>query len=124
MTTLVDNGNGSFTYTSEDGTVTTFNETTSTLVDNGNGTFTYTDEDETVSTVDCKSATVVDNLDSTYTITDDDTALIEFASSNIRCNAFWPIADTDMTQVVFERARQAAQSQGAEPPAVPNSCTR
>jgi NAD(P)-dependent dehydrogenase (short-subunit alcohol dehydrogenase family) len=45
------------------------------------------------------------------------TALIEFASSNIRCNAFWPIADTDMTQVVFERARQAAQSQGAEPPA-------
>lgn len=44
------------------------------------------------------------------------TALIEFGSS-IRCNAFWPIADTDMTQVVFERARQMAEAKGAEAPA-------
>ncbi|WP_430930938.1 hypothetical protein [Robiginitalea biformata] len=44
VTTLVDNGDGSFTYTSEDGTITTFTETTSTLVDNGGGTYTYTDE--------------------------------------------------------------------------------
>ncbi|MFX0557253.1 beta strand repeat-containing protein, partial [Maribacter sp. CXY002] len=71
VTTLVDNGNGSFTYTSEDGTVTTFTETLSTLVDNANGTFTYTNEDGVATTFDAKIASVVDNVDGTYTITDD-----------------------------------------------------
>ena len=50
-TTLVDNGNGTFTYTSEDGTTwvpVSASETTTTLVDNGNGTFTYTSEDGTL----------------------------------------------------------------------------
>ena len=51
ITTLVDNNNGSFTYTSEDGTVTTWSETTSTLTNNNDGTYTYTDEDGTITTI-------------------------------------------------------------------------
>lgn len=35
---------------------------------------------------------------------------MELARAKIRCNAFWPVAETDMTQVVFERAGQAAQA--------------
>ena len=31
VTTLVDNGDGTFTYTSEDGTTTTYDETTTTI---------------------------------------------------------------------------------------------
>jgi hypothetical protein len=87
ITTLIDNGNGTFSYTSEDGTVTTFdakdtnttkfgqlgdsvyyvdgfgdttkvfvnNDTViSTLVDDGNGLFTYTDEKGLTTTFDTK----------------------------------------------------------------------
>lgn len=42
---------------------------------------------------------------------------LELARANIRCNAFWPVADTDMTQVVFERAGQAAASNNRPAPA-------
>lgn len=42
---------------------------------------------------------------------------LELGRSNIRCNAFWPVADTDMTQVVFERAGQAAASKNQPAPA-------
>lgn len=44
------------------------------------------------------------------------TAVLEFSRHQIRCNAFWPIADTDMTQVVFDRARQNADAQGTAAP--------
>ncbi|MBL7472756.1 hypothetical protein [Robertkochia sediminum] len=83
VTTLVDNGDGSFTYTSEDGTVTTFNETTSGLVDNGNGTFTYTDEDNVVTTFDAKIASIVDNGDGTFTVTDDFGTVVTVDTNNI-----------------------------------------
>ena len=43
-------------------------EALTTIVDNGNGTFTYTDEDGTATTFDAKIATVLDNADGTYTI--------------------------------------------------------
>ncbi|PCJ90740.1 MAG: hypothetical protein COA50_16945, partial [Flavobacteriaceae bacterium] len=49
----------------------TLAETTSTLVDNGNGTFTYTNEVGGITTFDSKITTVVDNLDGTFDITDD-----------------------------------------------------
>lgn len=82
VTTLVDNGDNSFTYTSEDATVTnfdaahtlsepvantvrltrpdgtfddvavSFSETITTLVDNGNNTFTYTSENATITNFD------------------------------------------------------------------------
>ena len=45
------------------------------------------------------------------------TSLIEFARYNIRSNAIWPVAETDMTQVVFDRANAQAEDQGTRAPA-------
>ena len=49
VTDFIDNGDGTFTYTNEEGTEyildITANETLTTLVDNNDGTLTYTDED-------------------------------------------------------------------------------
>jgi len=54
VTSLIDNGDGTFTYTDENGDPFTFGaaETITTLVDNGDGTFTYTSEDGTETTYD------------------------------------------------------------------------
>lgn len=38
------------------------------------------------------------------------TAVLELTRYGIRTNALWPVAETDMTQVVFERARQTAEA--------------
>jgi 3-oxoacyl-[acyl-carrier protein] reductase len=38
------------------------------------------------------------------------TAILELTRYGIRTNALWPVAETDMTQVVFERARQMAEA--------------
>ena len=43
-------------------------------------------------------------------------AVLEFGRTDIRINALWPVADTDMTQVVFERAGAQA-TQEDRPPA-------
>lgn len=45
------------------------------------------------------------------------TSVLELARAGIRMNAMWPVADTDMTQVVFERAAAAAAEKGAPAPA-------
>ncbi|XMO87919.1 hypothetical protein AAFN75_06415 [Algibacter sp. AS12] len=70
VTTLIDNTDGTFTYTSENNTQTTFNANGN-LIDNNNGTFTYTNAANTVTTFDAKLTSVEDNTDGTYTITDD-----------------------------------------------------
>ena len=44
------------------------------------------------------------------------TSLLEFGRYGIRSNALWPVAQTDMTQVVFERARAAAAQRGEPAP--------
>lgn len=44
------------------------------------------------------------------------TAVLELSRYNIRTNAVWPIAETDMTEVVFERAKAAAGEHDAPPP--------
>lgn len=44
------------------------------------------------------------------------TWVMELSRYGIRCNAFWPIAETDMTRVVFERATQDAVSKGQAAP--------
>ncbi|MCO6175397.1 hypothetical protein NHF50_10110 [Flavobacterium sp. NRK F10] len=70
LTSLVDNGNGTITYTDEDGVGTVINlstavaavETLTSLVDNGNGTITYTDEDGVATVLDM--ATLI-NLNTT-----------------------------------------------------------
>jgi NAD(P)-dependent dehydrogenase (short-subunit alcohol dehydrogenase family) len=43
-------------------------------------------------------------------------AVLEFSRFNIRTNAIWPVAETDMTQVVFERANAQAKDQDTQPP--------
>jgi len=43
-------------------------------------------------------------------------AVLEFSRFNIRNNAIWPVAETDMTQVVFERAAAQAKDQGTTAP--------
>ncbi len=101
LSTLTDNGDGTFTYTNEDGVATTFDskiatvvdntdgsytitddfgtsvtidttDTTTTLVDNGNGSFTYTSEDGTVTTFTETLSTLTDNGDGTFTYTNED----------------------------------------------------
>lgn len=47
VTTLVDNGDGTFTFTNEQGIETTFSTGTSDLVDNGDGTYTFTNSQGT-----------------------------------------------------------------------------
>lgn len=44
------------------------------------------------------------------------TAVQEFGKINVRCNAMWPVAQTDMTQVVFDRAAAQARARGEPPP--------
>ena len=43
-------------------------------------------------------------------------AVLELTKFNIRCNAMWPVADTDMTQVVFDRAKSMADQKGETAP--------
>ena len=79
VTTLVNNNNGTFTYTAEDGTITTLDvtawETITSLVDNNDGTATYISEDGSVTTISTSSETVTtltDNSDGTYLYTAED----------------------------------------------------
>ena len=44
------------------------------------------------------------------------TWVLELERYGIRCNAFWPIAETDMTQVVFQQAVKAAERDGKPAP--------
>ncbi|TDQ30830.1 hypothetical protein CLV82_1526 [Zeaxanthinibacter enoshimensis] len=54
---LVDNSDGTYTFTDADGTVTVISDTSiSTLTDNGDGTYTYTDESNTVQTIDTNAS--------------------------------------------------------------------
>lgn len=54
ISTLTDNGDDTYTYTDEAGTIVTIDasETTTTLTNNGDGTATYTSEDGTVTVLD------------------------------------------------------------------------
>jgi 3-oxoacyl-[acyl-carrier protein] reductase len=42
---------------------------------------------------------------------------VELARFGIRCNALWPVAETDMTQVVFDGVRQRSAAQNVAAPA-------
>ena len=68
ITTLTDNGDGTFTYNSENGTITTF-DAKGTLVNNGDGTFTFTDAGGNITSFDAKG-TLVDNGNGSFTFTD------------------------------------------------------
>ena len=65
ITTLVDNGDGTFTYTSENGTTTTYDETTTTIaLSTNNQDIQYTDEDGNTTTLNLCAA-----VDSCETVT-------------------------------------------------------
>ncbi len=85
VTTIVDNGDGTFTYTDEDGNTTIIDvsnlETLTYLALNPDGkTLEYTDEDGIVTSIDLETVidnfetvtTIVDNGDGTFTYTDED----------------------------------------------------
>jgi len=85
VTTIVDNGDGTFTYTDEDGNTTVIDvsnlETLTILALNPDGkTLEYTDEDGVVTQIDLEQVikdfetvtTIVDNGDGTFTYTDED----------------------------------------------------
>lgn len=84
VTTLVDQGNRTYTYTSENGTATVVDarDTVTTLVDNLNGSFTYTNEAGLAVTISAGAQTIttlVDNANRTYTYTSENatTTLID-----------------------------------------------
>ncbi|MCA0133037.1 hypothetical protein LBU54_10625, partial [Winogradskyella sp. D23] len=74
VTTLVDNNDGSFSYTSEDGSITIIQK--SALLDNGNGTFTFDSGNGAPITIDVSAletlTSIVNNLDGTFTYNDED----------------------------------------------------
>ncbi len=80
LTTLVDNGDGTMTYTDENGVAIVIDitnmETLTSLVDNGDGTMTYTDEDGVATIINIANmetlTSLVDNGDGTMTYTDED----------------------------------------------------
>ncbi len=78
ITTLVDNGDGTFTYTAEGGSATTIDAasletlTTVTQIVTGNTIATYTDEDGVSFDIDETITTLVDNGDGTFTFTHED----------------------------------------------------
>lgn len=99
LTTLVDNGDGTITYTDEDGGTTILNigaiagtETVTNLVDNGDGTITYTNENAVAQTVDIAAivaanetvTTLVDNGNGTFTYTNEaaGTTTINYNANN------------------------------------------
>jgi hypothetical protein len=64
--TAIDNGDGTYTLTLADGTTVTILDTSvSTMVDNGNGTFTYTDELGTVTTFSAGVPEIITTLTNT-----------------------------------------------------------
>ncbi|MCB9188250.1 MAG: hypothetical protein H6599_03100 [Flavobacteriales bacterium] len=92
ITTFVNNGDGTFTYTSEDGTMTTFDttfiETPTSLVNNGDGTFTFTNELGVTTTFDTTAVaetitTFVNNGDGTFTYTSEDGTMTTFDTTFI-----------------------------------------
>src|SRR5690625_3319937 len=52
ITVLVDNGDGTFTYTNEEGTLVTFDANTTSFTDNGDNTFTFTNDNGDTMTID------------------------------------------------------------------------
>lgn len=72
-TTIVDNGDGTYTVNQGNGAPLTFNgapESITTLVDNGNGSYSYTSENGTITSIQLVNTTIIDNGDGTYTVDD------------------------------------------------------
>ena len=106
--TIVDNGDGTFTFTNSDGTVHTIDgaaETVTTIIDNGDGTFTYTNEIgvDTVITFETISnqTLVTDNTPGQITITDGNSLTINTDDADAdSSNEIQTVASSDNTVTV------------------------
>src|SRR5690554_1950649 len=78
---FVDNGDGTFTHTTVDGTVLTFDANTTTMVDNGDGTYVFTNANGDTITVDV-IGDVVTNIQN-YVPTHSSTVLLIGSNSDI-----------------------------------------
>src|SRR5690606_23668461 len=76
VTTLIGNGDGTYSYTSEDGTVATFDANTSTVTDNGDGTYTITGDDGTAVTIDVAGDVLTELQDNTSDVHNEVLSLI------------------------------------------------
>jgi hypothetical protein len=85
VTTLVDNGDGSFTYTSEDGTVTIWNETTTSIAYNSAlHQITYTDEDGNPQVLDLNVGDLAyDAVNNTLTYTNEEGVATALPLNNV-----------------------------------------
>ena len=96
ITTFTDNGNGTYTYVSENGTSTTTavpgSETVTTLVDNGNSTFTYTSENGSITTITYGGVetvtTLTDNGGGSYTYVSENGTVTNFTTSTETVTTF------------------------------------
>ncbi|EWH08760.1 collagen triple helix repeat-containing protein, partial [Cellulophaga geojensis KL-A] len=84
ITSLTDNGDGTFTYENESGAATTFDSKRSTVLDNGDGTFTITDDSGNAATIDTNNTvtTLVNNGDGSFTYTSEDGTLTNFVGTD------------------------------------------
>ncbi|MCO5726084.1 hypothetical protein NG653_14610, partial [Robiginitalea sp. 2V75] len=106
-------GDGTFTYTDEDGTPVTFDAKSATVVDNTDGTYTITDDFGTSVIIDTNNTvtTLVDNGDGTYTYTNESGAVQTIntaASSNPYDNAASGLSATNVQAALDELAADAA----------------
>src|SRR5690606_7656200 len=77
LTSLIENADGTITYTDENGANTVINvagivnnyQTVTPLIDNGDGTYTYTDETGAAVVIDTNTTVISDNGDGSYTLT-------------------------------------------------------
>lgn len=87
VTSLVENTDGTFTFTNEEGTETILPNNESSLVDSGNGSFTYTKTGENpiiFNGAPETTSTLVENLNGSYTYTNEEggETIINLSNSN------------------------------------------
>ena len=109
ITTLVDNLNSTFTYTSENGTVTTIDfssSETNTTITNliaGNRIGTYTNESSTTFDIDETITTLVDNENNSFTYTSENGTIttFEYIPLQKEISTNYTLLDTDTGYTIF-----------------------
>ena len=114
VTTLVSNGGGTYTYTSEDGTAVTFDANTSTVTDNGDGTYTITNADGTTVTIDVAGDVLTEFQDNTSDIYTEIQNIITAGSDALVDNGDGTFTHTaaDGTEVTFDGTRSDITDNG------------
>ncbi|QAA81263.1 hypothetical protein EI546_05765 [Aequorivita sp. H23M31] len=103
LTAIIDNGDGTFTYTDEDGNSVTFDANTTTMINNGDGTYIFTNANGDSITVDV-IGDVVNNIQNNGAIYDEIMNLINAGSDSLIDNGNGTYTHTavDGTVVVID----------------------